>query len=644
MGLLRKISKLKKGSGSTAGVLVAAGENGTGRPKMFALKKIITRIFNKNGFKEALETGAHCLQELGRNLNRVNAETEEEFLIIGGHLQDFSERAQEISEASAATAGIIGGPELNNTIADLNYIFQQAQLMAGECEKGTDVLSDIIQILDTIQSSIVGFMKIVKTLAVLGTFVRVESARLGSRGTEFSTLATEILQLGADVEEKYTNILNESQSLSSSLKNSLKNIVNIKSIQKDQLQVVIDRTMQSLNYLTEKYNLSLDTANKLSDNYQKISHKISDIVMSLQFHDITRQQIEHVEKALIDVLPLIQEKSHKNGDPGNNIILADHICKIQKAQLTMARDKLIQAVSSIIGNLESLARDIITISQQVQELVGDASREGDSFFPELEESLGAVASGLNLYGTARKDLWELMQAIAPAIDDMGKFLLDIERIEIAIERIALNACIKAAHLGLEGSALGVLAEATQNLAGGTREQTLAVAASLKSINAAAQQLSAGQGAGEGTPEVDVASLVTDLGAVLQTLGNINESAISGLTQVDQKGKSLSADLARAGGEVKVHEYAGGVLDQVITGIRETEGRFQPYLPDNLESLGLAEAELEDLKAQYTMVDERQAHDQTLITGSASLLEEKVELDQDEGQATADDLGDNVELF
>ena len=611
---------------------------------MFALKKIITRIFNKNGFKEALETGAHCLQELGRNLNRVNAETEEEFLIIGGHLQDFSERAQEISEASAATAGIIGGPELNKAIANLNHIFQQTQLMAGECEKGTDVLSDIIQILDTIQSSIVGFMKIVKTLAVLGTFVRVESARLGSRGTEFSTLATEILQLGADVEEKYTNILNESQSLSSSLKNSLKNIVNIKSIQKDQLQVVIDRTMQSLNSLTEKYNLSLDTANKLSDNYQKISHKISDIVMSLQFHDITRQQIEHVEKALIDVLPLIQEKSHKNGDPGNNIILADHICKIQKAQLTMARDKLIQAVSSIIGNLESLARDIITISQQVQELVGDASREGDSFFPELEESLGAVASGLNLYGTARKDLWELMQAIAPAIDDMGKFLLDIERIEIAIERIALNACIKAAHLGLEGSALGVLAEATQNLAGGTREQTLAVAASLKSINAAAQQLSAGQGAGEGTPEVDVASLVTDLGAVLQTLGNINESAISGLTQVDQKGKSLSADLARAGGEVKVHEYAGGVLDQVITGIRETEGRFQPYLPDNLESLGLAEAELEDLKAQYTMVDERQAHDQTLITGSASLLEEKVELDQDEGQATADDLGDNVELF
>ena len=644
MGLLRKISKLKKESGSTAAVTAAAGENGTGRPKMFALKKIITRIFNKNGFKEALETGAHCLQELGRNLNRVNAETEEEFLIIGGHLQDFSERAQEISEASAATAGIIGGPELNNTIADLNHIFQQAQLMAGECEKGTDVLSDIIQILDTIQSSIVGFMKIVKTLAVLGTFVRVESARLGSRGTEFSTLATEILQLGADIEEKYTNILNESQSLSSSLKNSLKNIVNIKSIQKDQLQVVIDRTMQSLNYLTEKYNLSLDTANKLSDNYQKISHKISDIVMSLQFHDITRQQIEHVEKALLDVLPLIQEKSHKNGDPGNNVILADHICKIQKAQLTMARDKLIQAVSSIIGNLESLARDIITISQQVQELVGDASREGDSFFPELEESLGAVASGLNLYGTARKDLWELMQAIAPAIDDMGKFLLDIERIEIAIERIALNACIKAAHLGLEGSALGVLAEATQNLAGGTREQTLAVAASLKSINAAAQQLSAGQGAGEGTPEVDVASLVTDLGAVLQTLGNINESAISGLTQVDQKGKSLSADLARAGGEVKVHEYAGGVLDQVITGIRETEGRFQPYLPDNLESLGLAEAELEDLKAQYTMVDERQAHDQTLITGSASLLEEKVELDQDEGQATADDLGDNVELF
>lgn len=615
------------------------------------LKNIIAKIFRRNWVHRVLRAGVHHLQELGRELNRLNAETEKEFLMTGWYLQDFSGRAKEISEASAATAGIIGGAELNNAIAELGHIFQQTKLLARECEMGADVLIDILRNLGVVQSSITGFKKIVKALAILGTIIRVESAHLNSMGTDFSTLATEINQLGKDIEEKYTNIFIKSHSLSSSLNFSLSNILNIKASQKEQLQFVIDKTVVSLESLTEKHNLSSATTTHISDSYQNISQKISDIVMSLQFHDITRQQIEHVETALQNILSLVQERSPKSGLQRQAIMLAKDICKIQEAQLVIARDKLTQAVCSIIDNLKSIARDIMAISQQVQELVGNASREGNSFFAEMEEYLASVAAGLNLYGAARQDLAGLMEAVVPAIGDMAKFLLDIERIEIAIERIALNACIKAAHLGEEGEVLGVLAEATQNLVGETRQQTQAVSASLKSIEAAAHQLSAGQGAAEAQAEVDVAALVMNLGEVLKTLGSLNENVNSSLTQMDQKGKSLSADIIKAGGEITVCEYAGEVINHVIAGIKELERQFRGLLPEKTQLTALSNEELASLKAQYTMMDERLVHDQTLISSPTPVAKGILAIDHHEGPTTAEnekgddgDLGDNVELF
>ncbi len=615
------------------------------------LQSIITKVFGRYRTPRVLTAGAQQIQELSRELQRLNAGTEEEFLTTGGYLQDFSGRAREISEASAATAGIIGGAELNQAISQLGQIFQQTKVLAAECEMGTEVLSEILRTLDLIQSAITGFQKIVKKLTILGTFIRVESARLLKMGADFSTLATAISQLGKDIEEKCSNIFTKSHSLSVSLSDSLANMFNIKANQRDQMLLVIDKTMLSINSLTEKQYLSADTTTHISNSYQNISRKISEIVMSLQFHDITRQQIEHVEQALQNILVLIQERAQKNGQQRQALMLAKDICQIQEAQLVIARDKLTQAVRAIIDNLKSIARDILAISQQVQELAGDANRQGNSFLVELEEYLAAVTAGLNLYGAARQDLGELMAAVVPAIGDMARFLLDIERIEIAIERIALNACIKAAHLGEEGDVLGVLAEATQSLVGETRQQTQAVAASLRSIKAAAQQLSAGQGAAGAPAEIDVDALVLNLGEVLQALSSLNENVILNLTLMDQKGKSLAADLTKAGEEITVGDYAGEAIDQVIAGIRELGGRFRGLLPEKYRLTPLSNEELAGLKAQYTMMDERLVHDRTLISPPPAAIKGMVVAGHDAGQTTVateikddGDLGDNVELF
>ena len=92
--------------------------------------------------------------------------------------------------------------------------------------------------------------------------------------------------------------------------------------------------------------------------------------------------------------------------------------------------------------------------------------------------------------------------------------------------------------------------------------------------------------------------------VLKTLDRLNENFIGALTQVDQKGKDLSAGLTRAGGAITVHEYAQVGLDRVIAGIHAQEGHFQAQLPEKCPSAELSHEDLESLRAQYTMMDER----------------------------------------
>ena len=77
------------------------------------------------------------------------------------------------------------------------------------------------------------------------------------------------------------------------------------------------------------------------------------------------------------------------------------------------------------------------------------------------------------------------------------FIGDIEKIGIEIRMIGLNACIRAAHVGEKGTALGVLADSIHQLSGDTSGLTDAISENLKKVIQAARELTDGINAGGG---------------------------------------------------------------------------------------------------------------------------------------------------
>ena len=282
-------------------------------------KNPLTLLFRKSKFNRTQDGLINSLNDVAEKLELLNAGTEEDFLAIGDYLQDFSRRAREISETSASAAGLMTGAEINNAIDKLGQIFNRIGDLGGECEDRTDALQQIISILNGIEQSISGFMKIVKTLLMLGIFTRVESAHVGVIGADFSALANQVNELAQDIESKSNKILSQSQSLASLLQQSLTNASNIRELQQDQLQKIIKNTTASLKSLKEEHSRSSSIATNIANKYKHIYHNIDHIVTLLQFQDITRQQIEHVQEAIVSLSEAFQDKSRSNGNKEKGI-------------------------------------------------------------------------------------------------------------------------------------------------------------------------------------------------------------------------------------------------------------------------------------------------------------------------------------
>jgi ABC-type transporter Mla subunit MlaD len=276
---------------------------------IFNSRNMFTSLFRKSKFKRNQYKLINSLTELSQELRMFNAGTEEDFLTIGDYLQDFSRRAREISETSAGVASLMTGVEINNVIEILNQVLNRIGDLGGECERLTAALQQIINTLNDIAQSMSGFMKIVKTLLMLGVFTRVESAHVGIIGSDFSALANQVNELAKDIEAKSNKILSQSSSLVALIQQSLTNALSIKALQQDQLQRIIENSTDSLKSLHDKHNRSSSLSTNVALKYKHISNNIDQIITLLQVHDITRQQIDHVEKAISSLTSALQENS-----------------------------------------------------------------------------------------------------------------------------------------------------------------------------------------------------------------------------------------------------------------------------------------------------------------------------------------------
>ncbi|MBU4262376.1 MAG: methyl-accepting chemotaxis protein [Proteobacteria bacterium] len=595
------------------------------------------------------------LRLVSSRLGSMSASTEDEFLAIGERLQDFYQRAGEITTIISSLVNRLGGGQSSAAMGALAEILNDLEDHLDEArkEEGRKSLVAILQCLDRVGTPLGGFGRVNKSLMLLGVYTKIESSRLGENSVGFEALTKAVAVLSDEIIGKVDTILLQKDQLAETIRNALADVVNMGVEKQGRIHAVLGKTGQSLQALTSIVERCSSSAGTISLSSSVVEQNLGQVVVSLQTHDRVRQQIEHVAEILnelADRLPGPGAPQHPNQDERDYLVMESGIiCEIQAAQLRHASMELQTAVESIIVNLREISAMESGMSKETVDLVGLTDQAGASFFNELGNDLTEVIAMLTAASATSRDLSVVMSAAAGTVGEIFHFVGDIENIVYAIKLIALNFLIQAEAMGGGGGGLGVLADAISRLSLEAREQAEEVTGILAEIKSLTDGMCQSVSDEASVMEGRVVEMRQEVEGILASLREINEEMAGGLTRAHAMVVQLSADIEEVVGGVTVHQKVAAVIEEAETILGAVTRSAKALLPADKWSLEAEKFRAAD--THYTMHSERDIHAVVLnaqpntpeATDSQPLLAPPGE--EDTGSSGgSDDLGDNVELF
>jgi len=624
-----------------------------------------------------------CIGRLNKAVTELailTSDTEGDFLTIGENLRDFYARIKEVSTLSASITERMAGREVTEAMEGLQEVFDRIGLLDAESGQGRDALTSILQRFEGIQNHLQGFDKTVRNLHILCNFIRIESARSGRKDTGFDTLSDDVQKLAGNIESQSALLLDQSLALATLIGQNLEKIRRFEEDQHRQAGRILNDAVTNLAALKEKHGHSTAALKNLSDRWSQLSLNIGEVVSSMQFHDITRQRIEHVRDALSELAERLQRsggnvdgagrgRRRTGGAVSEQVALVADTCELQAAQLRHARDELVSAVLAIIENCRNIVCNVEEMTEETGQLIGVHGNGGRSFFAGLEGNLSSLITAVCQYVDVNRELSAALYRVTGTVEEMSSFVSEIEKIGFRMKMVALNASVHAARIGEEGLGLGVLAEALHPLSVETSRQIGVIADTLNAVITSSRGLTTLLDGDSADPGKDTERMAAHLEALMAPLRRLDENNLSLLARMDGAVKALSEDVGRATTAIRVHERIDRKVGEVDAGLLDLVAGIRSVLPAG--GAGGGRVRLEGLSERYTMDKEREIHQSiTALPNPAARLDgggtrngspetgnrhgsgdpapiaAGVSMVQGAGpvQSPKEDLGDNVELF
>lgn len=575
-------------------------------------------------------------------LRRLAGSTEHQFLELGEKLQDFSLRSSLISTTARNLVELVAGSESTELTNRLRRLFSDMDDYLGRVStQGAQSCSTLEQImvqLDNVVQPLEGFQKMDKALRMLSISTKIESARLGELGAGFTTLAMDVEKLSQAVSEKSAGIMIQRQSLTQLINNNLEMVRATEAHQYADAHAILTTTGNNLGTLEQVNSACSETGNQVGLISEEISADIGTVVSSMQFHDITRQQIEHVIEALEKLQQHTCTATEGKGEACPALVAeTGDICELQTAQMRHAADQLTKATRAILDSMQDIGAKQAQISRDLQQaLMGNSSNTEKSLLDTMEQEMHQVTRILQSCDQADQELAGAMQKVTGTMTNIGGFVSDIEAVGTEIDLIALNAQIKAAHTGTQGAALGVLAEAIKRLSLDAVTQTEAVSSTLLAINAITAQMEDQSFLSEGENLHQVAEMEQEARQIIAALSDINRSLLQQLSSLATSSEALAEDINCTTASIHVHEEVQQQTEQSLHALEQIYSEARIQVPASSEFRD----NLRHMEQRYTMDSERMIHEMLAARHGVRLSLQK----QQESSGSGSEYGDNVDLF
>ncbi|MBS1871699.1 MAG: hypothetical protein JSU00_00695 [Acidobacteria bacterium] len=556
------------------------------------------------------------LRDVVERLERLNSSTEQDFLAIGEKLAALDSAARLMTGEIEALTGFMSGGRAGQIGATFETILDRARQLESDIERGRGALVNVQTCGDSIHRTLSRLRELLSEVAAVGALTRIESARLGG-ASGFESVADEVKTLIDNIRQRVASILSASAKVGVDIRAALDRMTQVQQRQLSDLPALARGVMTSLRSFEERRNRAFQASGQMSIRSRAASEATSDVVSLIQFHDITRQQVEHVIEAL-----------NEAGAAASGSVFA-----IQAAQLRNADQQFQSSVSDIgekLGAIEAILDEMVSTAKG---LFSGAGQDEDGFFLEMERSLTLILERLGGCAEGETARLEVVRTLEGTVGGIRQAVARIDEVGLQMQRMALNTAIRATHIGAAADPLGVLADGIRRLAAECGSMVDHVGRDLGRMEAALEAARANVSGDQvhGFAEADVRQAIEDVHSE-------SESALCRTKQVELVGARMCEEIRCLRGGLSVGRA-----------FRETTSECVLQLDAAARALGETgrrDAEsLDRAASRYTMRAEREVHGALAGASPASPFGNPARApDPAPPPGGEDQFGDNVELF
>lgn len=584
------------------------------------------------------ETCISQLAVVAQDLEGLSDRAEGQFLAIGGQLQGMYLRASNVSKQATEVFDMMLGDKAENIRLDLqsllNRLGDHLKQVLLKADQGNKTLGELLNLLDQLPEPLTGYREISKTLQMLGISTRIESAGKEREVEGFQLLGNELRNLEKAIEDKVDRILGRLGSLDTLCRKARERVTSIGSRRSSLIGQGDELTHSVLSAVAEKNRLAAETTRSLSNRSNEITGSIGEIVTSLQYQDITRQQIDHVRISLMEISDELG-KAMVSGDiqrSSDVLQVVGEVCRLQSAQLNHSRGELDSAIDRIFESLREVSGTVTAIALEMQDAAGATERGGGTVFSDLEEAVKTISDTLSQEISTTREAERVIGSVLGEATEMSELVSEINRIGLEMKVIALNAGINATNIGGGLPSLGVIAGGTQQLSKRVFNQTEVLAAGLSELITSSRRLAGPEsGVGEDETMQQLHELSLESTGLLQSLQQLYEEIVSRLCDMESASRTLAADISETASAFTIHSESRRTIDDAVAFLSQIA--LQIVETSTMEGI-VDDSYLQTLRARFTMQSERDIFNDVQSPDSTPVDENSSE----------HDFGANVEFF
>jgi hypothetical protein len=574
------------------------------------------------------------LAALAADLEALNRDIEGEFFLIGSKMIECAGTVNVMTSGLTAFASLVSGDHGTRAAQALSDVLSFSADMKTRAEEAKWHLTKMRHESEQLSITLAEFNNTASAFHSLGVRTRAETRRLRDLGFDLNSLAEDVRFLALHARSKVQTALETAGELTPQIDNALLVVETLQDEQMGNLHTVIAQVSASLTEFSAMQEDAHASSLRLGREYREISGSFKKLIMGLQFHDITRQRLEHVSDALRRVSLHYQEEK-----PGvaRESATGAAVLELQSLQIADTGEKFSAAVSAVLSSLDSLVSHMQKIVDEGRALSGLSGHDKTPFFLQMEFGCTSILSTLNTCTLAETVAVETTKGLLVVIARMRASIEDVRVIESQMQRTGMHARTSAEKLGAEGEALSALGESIKQRAFESRKGSDALMNALDSLNEAANR-SYGQEQMQTAGDLSAHQLCLDrMRIAVGELRSSQENGCQHIAEIGVPGQCLVRDLITTRTNFTLDARFSDAVTRVQRELKAAIEQSQCTCVGDASEEALAE-----FVGQYTMQREVEVYE-----GLIKALGKSVPVPSPEmiaAEASDDTFDDNIELF